>query len=102
MEIWQKVVRLMCQRNMRLWRSEVQRYGKNCTSVQEGSLKIEELGNRGIWKSETYLNHEHYRFGFFSVQICVSAAGVLHAPSTQTCSTAPVGHVLVKLLSSHA
>lgn len=88
METWQKVVRLMCQRNMRLWRSEVRRYGKNCTSVQEGNLKIEELGNRGIWKSETYLNHEYHPFGFFSVHICVSAAGVLHASSTQTCTTA--------------
>lgn len=88
MQIWQKVVRMMCQRNMRPWKSEVQRYGKNCTSVQEGNLKIEELGNRAIWKSETYLNYERYKFGFFSVNIYMSAAVVLHVSSTETGPTA--------------
>lgn len=57
-------------------------------SVQEGNLKIEELGNRAIWKSETYLNYEHYKFGFFSVNIYMSAAVVLHVSSTETGPTA--------------
>lgn len=53
-----------------------------------GEFENRRTWKQGIWKSETYLNYEYHPFGFFSVHICVSAAGVLHASSTQTCTTA--------------